>query len=98
MLSESDAESVISLIEQLGLALWDTALEREGSSGLEVLAGLEEFREHLGGELTVTLLDAIGSGREVHALDLGLLRKSLAYLRTRARSKAKSGAHPSVSA
>jgi 3-dehydroquinate synthase len=71
-------------------------LEREGPAGLEVLQGLEEFREHLGGELTVTLLDGIGSGREVHALDLGLLRKSLSYLRTRAR-RTKSAAHASTS-
>jgi 3-dehydroquinate synthase len=84
MLSESDADSIINLIEQLGLPLWDSALEREGPRGLEVLNGLEEFREHLGGELTVTLLDGIGRGREVHALDLALLRKSLGYLRTRA--------------
>lgn len=96
MLSEADAETVLGLIEQLGLALWDSALEREGPAGLEVLQGLEEFREHLGGELTVTLLDAIGRGREVHALDLGLLRKSLSYLRTRARRQG-SDAHPSAS-
>ncbi|HET8939328.1 MAG TPA: 3-dehydroquinate synthase [Polyangiales bacterium] len=95
MLSEADGETIISLIEQLGLAIWDTALEREGPKGLEVLQGLEEFREHLGGELTVTLLDGIGCGREVHALDLALLRKSLSYLRTRARRHA-SDAHPSA--
>ena len=96
MLSESDAESILSLIEQLGLSLWDSALEREGPAGLEVLQGLEEFREHLGGELTVTLLDGIGRGREVHALDLGLLRKSLSYLRTRAR-RPKTAVQPSTS-
>jgi 3-dehydroquinate synthase len=96
MLSEADAESILSLIEQLGLSLWDSALEREGPTGLEVLQGLEEFREHLGGELTVTLLDGIGKGREVHALDLGLLRKSLSYMRTRAR-RPKADAHPSAS-
>ncbi|HTU64114.1 MAG TPA: 3-dehydroquinate synthase, partial [Polyangiales bacterium] len=95
LLSETDAESILSLIEQLGLALWDSALEREGPTGLEVLQGLEEFREHLGGELTVTLLDGIGQGREVHALDLGLLKKSLSYLRTRAR-RPKSVAQPST--
>jgi 3-dehydroquinate synthase len=95
MLSESDAETILTLVEQLGLPLWDSALEREGSRGLEVLQGLEEFREHLGGELTVTLLQGIGRGHEVHALDLGMLRKSLSYLRTRARKSSR--AQPSAS-
>ena len=33
-----------------------------------MLDGLAEFREHLGGELTVTLLAAIGHGVEVHEM------------------------------
>ena len=35
-----------------------------------MLAGLEEFREHLGGELTITLLKEIGQGVEVHEMNL----------------------------
>ena len=31
--------------------------------------GLREFREHLGGELTITLLRDIGRGEEVHVMD-----------------------------
>jgi 3-dehydroquinate synthase len=42
---------------------------------------LEEFREHLGGELTVTLLREIGSGFEVHEMDLSLVRSSIEELR-----------------
>ena len=34
-----------------------------------MLAGLDEFREHLGGELTVTLLAGIGSRLDVHEID-----------------------------
>jgi 3-dehydroquinate synthase len=30
---------------------------------------VEEFREHLGGELTITLIQGIGEGIEVHAMD-----------------------------
>jgi len=39
------------------------------AGGLALLAGLEEFREHLGGELTITLLHDIGTGVEVHTMD-----------------------------
>ena len=89
MLSEADAAQIHALIEQLGLPLWDVALEQRGARGLEVVAGLEEFREHLGGELTVTLLEGIGRGREVHAMDLTLLHSSLRWLRERAAARAE---------
>lgn len=92
MLDDKTADAIFGLIEQLGLSLWDSALDREGAHGPLILQGLEEFREHLGGELTVTLLEAVGRGREVHALDLELVRDSLQYLRT--RSQARLAAHP----
>jgi len=50
-------------------------------------AGLEEFREHLGGELTITLLRDIGRGEEVHAIDTALMRESLLELEQRARAQ-----------
>ncbi|HMJ13632.1 MAG TPA: 3-dehydroquinate synthase [Polyangiaceae bacterium] len=85
LISHRDAEQVVSLLEQLGLPLWDDALELETPRGPRVLEGLDEFREHLGGELTVTLLDGLGRGREVHELDEGVIRTSLRWLRERAR-------------
>jgi 3-dehydroquinate synthase len=40
-----------------------------------LLGGLDEFREHLGGELSVTLLRRIGEGFEVHEISAaGVLR------------------------
>jgi 3-dehydroquinate synthase len=44
------------------------------------LEGLREFREHLGGALSVTLLTDIGSGVEVHDMDPGLIESSIAWL------------------
>ncbi|HEX4352189.1 MAG TPA: 3-dehydroquinate synthase [Polyangiales bacterium] len=85
MLAPQDGERIVSLIERLGLPIWDAALDRQGPRGLEILRGLEEFREHLGGELTVTLLDGIGRAREVHALDHAHIRSSLEWLRARAQ-------------
>lgn len=43
---------------------------RDASGRLVVVGGLDEFREHLGGELTITLLRGIGEGFEVHEMDL----------------------------
>ena len=48
-----------------------------------MLAGLEEFREHLGGRLTIMLLERIGVGYEVHELDEATLLEASDLLRRR---------------
>jgi 3-dehydroquinate synthase len=64
------AERILSLLEKLGFELFANELLHEDSSGaLVVLKGLEEFREHLGGQLTITLLQGVGRGFEVHEMD-----------------------------
>ena len=45
-----------------------------------VLKGLAEFQEHLGGELTITLLSDIGKGQEVHQIDSDLLIAASNYV------------------
>jgi 3-dehydroquinate synthase len=57
LLKTLDAERVLKLIEGLELPIWHEALElRDSKRRRRVFNGLEEFREHLGGELTVLLL------------------------------------------
>jgi len=48
---------------------------------------LREFREHLGGDLTVTLLSAIGRKVEVHAIDEDRMIRAIDWLRARARTR-----------
>ncbi len=84
MLAPGLDERVWLLLKRLGFRLWHEALDaRSPDGGRAVLAGLREFREHLGGELTVTLLRAIGIGEEVNAIDQGLVLEALAWLRRR---------------
>ena len=75
ILGRDEWERVISLLR---------ALEpRSSAPELEdprLLDGLREFREHLGGELTIALIDAIGSGIVVHEMDQGLLRRAVEIL------------------
>jgi 3-dehydroquinate synthase len=86
LLEPGAEERVCALLELLGFRLWNPALEaRTAEGGLAVLAGLQEFREHLGGELTVTLLEAIGRGVEVHAIDEALVARAIGWLAERAR-------------
>jgi 3-dehydroquinate synthase len=48
-----------------------------------LVRGLEEFREHLGGELTITLLKEIGQGVEVHEMDSAKIVESIQELHIR---------------
>jgi len=68
LLSPSDAQRVLNVLQELDLPIFHPLLEGTEDSH-PLLAGLEEFREHLGGRLTVMLLNAIGHGVEVHALN-----------------------------
>jgi 3-dehydroquinate synthase len=68
-LAVETADEIEALIARLGLPLWHEALELRDASGRpSVLAGLEEFREHLGGELTITLLEGIGRAVDVNEI------------------------------
>ncbi|MEX2233220.1 MAG: 3-dehydroquinate synthase, partial [Cyclobacteriaceae bacterium] len=46
-----------------------------------LLEGLNEFREHLGGRLTIMLLNDIGVGEEVHEIDPALVRRASEWIK-----------------
>ncbi len=82
MLPAGGDERVRTLLKRLGFHLWHAALESRDAAGQWLLLrGLEEFREHLGGELTITLLRDLGVGEEVHRMDPAEILRSLAWLR-----------------
>lgn len=67
LLETRDTNRILDLLANLG---FDLQLPDLGPKGVQdLLQGLEEFREHLGGELTITLLEGIGQKRDVHAID-----------------------------
>lgn len=78
-LEEKDYKRIIVLLQQLGFAITHPLMNINNEHSA-VIAGLNEFREHLGGRLTIMLLKAIGRGEEVHELDNGLLQKASALL------------------
>jgi 3-dehydroquinate synthase len=90
LLDPGSAERVLSLIEALGFDLFSSHLLRLNPNGdLLILEGLKEFQEHLGGELTVTLLKRIGQGIEVHEIDERQVVKAIGLLRQRAGSPSR---------
>lgn len=81
LLAPEDASRVLSVLSALGLKTYHPALDWTDKKGSRrVLAGLDEFREHLGGELTVLLLSGLGTGIDVHEFDTALLNESIAEL------------------
>ena len=84
LLPSGDDERVCFLLEHLGFRLWHPALEIKTSNGIpQVLEGLADFREHLGGKLTITLLEAIGRGIDVHKMDDALVIEGIQWLKAR---------------
>ena len=83
-LDERAAMRILDVIQTLQLPQWHEQLEtRDDNSRRAVYAGLEEFREHLGGDLTVLLLKDIGRGEDVHAMDHQLLDECIEWLKIR---------------
>jgi 3-dehydroquinate synthase len=81
LLTAGEDERVRRLLEKLGFALWcDVLALRDDAGQLAVLRGLKEFQEHLGGELTVTLVDAVGHGVEVNRMDHALIEEAIGWL------------------
>jgi 3-dehydroquinate synthase len=96
-LGASDAERVLRLLETLGFELFtNELLHVDAGNSLMVLLGLEEFREHLGGQLAITLLRGIGQGFEVHEMDLGKVVAAIYELKDRHARRAQTASRASA--
>jgi 3-dehydroquinate synthase len=85
LLAQADFDRIFALVGALGLPRWHDALAIRAAGGrLAVLDGLDEFREHLGGALTVTLVRRVGDALEVNEIDAALVERAAAWLRARA--------------
>lgn len=67
-LSEEKSTRILNLLVKLGLPVTHS-LATANDIDSPLLKGLQEFREHLGGCLTIMLLKDIGTGIEVHEMD-----------------------------
>lgn len=84
LLKRKSCDRILNLLEQLGFKLFVDELLDAGAKGeLRILEGLEEFREHLGGRLTVTLLKEIGRGVEIHKMEPKKIVVAIQELRRR---------------
>lgn len=74
-LADDDTHRAIHLIKKMGFEITHPLLE-VNSDDSPILVGLQEFREHLGGQLTIMLLNHIGEGVEVHEIDIAILKRA----------------------
>jgi 3-dehydroquinate synthase len=83
-LGEPQWRRVIDVLRAVGLAIYTPELSDHLDNPDDprgVLHGLREFREHLGGELTILLLDDIGRSFDAHDIDTGMMIRSIEVLR-----------------
>lgn len=82
LIAPAERDAIVKGLSDCGLPVWSPLLERPGARGEpDVLAGLEQFREHLGGRLCITLPAPLGAKREVHRISLPLMKKAIGLLR-----------------
>ena len=82
LLPEGADERIHHLLTSLGFKLWHSGLELKNTeNNWSIIQGLNEFQEHLGGELTITLLSDIGTGIEVHDIKEELVLQSIHWLK-----------------
>lgn len=75
-LDRTDALQALRALHDLGLPVHHPLLEGEG-----IFAGLEEFRQHLGGRLTLTMLRGVGVPVSVHEVDKAAMVEAIGMLR-----------------
>jgi len=85
-IDQGSLNRILECFIRLGFRLTSPVLNEQLPA---VLDGLEEFREHLGGQLTVMLLEKIGKGIEVHELDRTLIAASVKHLNSFSHSAAR---------
>lgn len=82
MLGKAELMRLINLCKHLNFNIYAKEMEMlDDESENSMLNGLQEFREHLGGQLTIMLLEKIGTGVEVHLIDENLLLKAIGQLK-----------------
>ena len=81
LLSDKDLFRILNVLEEIG---FDIKIPIQTNNEMEkLLTGIQEFREHLGGKLTITLIENIGSKIDVNNIDLKIMRSAINKLSKR---------------
>ena len=89
LLTEADWRQIIETLKQLGFKLYVPELGIDlanTQSKNSIFGGLVEFREHLGGDLAIMLLQKIGEGTEVNRVDISVYKQAILMLQLEAET------------
>jgi 3-dehydroquinate synthase len=78
MISELELQKIFTILEDVGFDLYSSVFEK-----VDIEKALKSFQEHLGGELTIVLLEGIGKKRDVHEIDVTLMKQCVKELAAR---------------
>jgi 3-dehydroquinate synthase len=85
LINKETLNRILKVLEQIGFNL-HIPLHKD-SDLIELLNGIQEFREHLGGELTITLIPKIGAKHDVHEIDISIMEKAIVWLNEKYKPK-----------
>ena len=75
LISVEILDEILEVMTEIG---FDLSIPVSGDKEIqELLKGIQEFREHLGGELTITLINGIGKKLDVHQIDMEIMKNAL---------------------
>lgn len=72
------AQRIYAVMRRLQLPICHLIMDVREGTDYAVLGGLDAFREHLGGELTILLLEDVGKGRDATDVDRELMSACIA--------------------
>ena len=81
-IAQEEFDAIYQGLVDSGFKLWYEWLDKRDAAGtLEILRGLKDFQQHLGGELFITFPKKIGRGFEVQEIDRKLVEDSVRQLK-----------------
>jgi len=85
LIDEQELNRIVTVFQNIGFDLsFPITTEKETD---QLLKGIQEFREHLGGKLTITLISEIGKKHDVHQIDEKMMKKALNLVNEISESK-----------
>lgn len=82
LITKTEVLRILTAMQTAGLPLWSDFLEARDVDGhYEVLNGLDEFREHIGGQLTLTMPNGLGARVEIHELSHAIVLEAIDRLK-----------------
>jgi 3-dehydroquinate synthase len=87
-INTNEIDLIVTALQDVGFSLSHPALRK-----LDVESALEGFREHLGGQLTITFPKGIGNKIDVHTIDTELMKSCIQTLLTKYGAKERTHEH-----